>query len=776
MSAREQIQQILAARRKYSEQVSELEKQWETRKERKKALEKCWNQIKSKCQLALQSSKPEAEEFRKLLGVLEQFGSSRLGLISYCEQAERMLGQLKERFQRSTINIAVAGIGRCGKSTTLKSILASKAEDIDDNTIIPTGENSAVTAGKSTVCCIGQDETPYTKVVFHSRRSFLDEVINPQLQSMMLGAFVCSTLEDFEHLDFDLLRETLDGNKKSLEQMRKNADEEGNSDEVQKYQNQIDVINQSYNRLEEMRKKIHANFADYVNYLREESYSEDKDLSETAKYISYPQERGQWPVYCYAVKECFIYTHFPNNEVESLRLIDLPGLGTDSLMEEKCFLAGFDYSVDLALVIRRPEGLAKNVPTTEDTRVFNTLNKAFPTRMSECTVLFQNDANITSGNPDTLYQELEEWNQRNYQLNLLRGDAKNFTFVQQQLLPEILQFVAAHLPDFDNGLLDEKKKPLEERGKEFDKTYDAILQALKKCCKGLPDDHDANKLVDLAEEVSDALMIGVDKIRKCYEEGDPEKADNEKVLFADKFAEEIYSKKARLKEYAEKTYSPENEEIMTAAELALTKKETGSVYAVNELHKIRILISEEYSDLEHFYEEFIAEIYKKIGDILQKSLARAEVDLDAEKPLDDFCERAREISECGMLINAIQNLLDLQVPFYTTLYPALRKQVFADIEATAISYGPSLSPEEVIRCLQVTMVKWAGKTVKVLLEQPQFLQIICASLERFIDVTTRDEKKSRKAFIAFIQQNRGKSNLSGIAESIRKLIQELPEN
>ena len=183
-------------------------------------------------------------------------------------------------------------------------------------------------------------------------------------------------------------------------------------------------------------------------------------------------------------------------------------------------------------------------------------------------------------------------------------------------------------------------------------------------------------------------------------------------------------------------------------------------YAENELHKIRILLSEKFADLEHLHTNFIKEnIHKKVGKILQTAFATADVEVDAD--LNEFCKQASEIPKCQKLVNAIQNLLDLKVPFYVTVYPEIRHKVFTKLHKTIDSYGNTLSAEDFIQNLQNTMINWADRIRDELTNPRPFLRIICASLERFVDDSIRDEENSIEIF------------MKGIAKAIKEILEEL---
>jgi ABC-type multidrug transport system ATPase subunit len=79
------------------------------------------------------------------------------------------LSKLRGRFSRGTLNIGVIGRTGGGKSTLLKSLSGLEKE-------FPTDEGSACTSVRSIVT--NGEGVVKPKVVFHSERSFLQEVIH----------------------------------------------------------------------------------------------------------------------------------------------------------------------------------------------------------------------------------------------------------------------------------------------------------------------------------------------------------------------------------------------------------------------------------------------------------------------------------------------------------------------------------------------------------------------------------------------------------------------
>ncbi len=138
---------------------------------------------------SLQTALGELEEYRKKLidlvddevvrGRLETIEVSPIHQDLSNETAN--LDKLKTRFSRDTLNIAVVGRARQGKSRLLQSLtgLSSAA--------IPDGRRQHCTGVRSTIFHKPDAELS-AEVSFYDERPFLDEVISPYYDQLELGA------------------------------------------------------------------------------------------------------------------------------------------------------------------------------------------------------------------------------------------------------------------------------------------------------------------------------------------------------------------------------------------------------------------------------------------------------------------------------------------------------------------------------------------------------------------------------------------------------------
>ena len=89
-----------------------------------------------------------------------------------------VLSKLRSRFSRNTLNIGVIGLMGQGKSTLLKSLSGLSDREI------PAYEGAACTAVRSVV--YNQEGSVEVRVIRHSEKTFLEEVILPYYKSLKL--------------------------------------------------------------------------------------------------------------------------------------------------------------------------------------------------------------------------------------------------------------------------------------------------------------------------------------------------------------------------------------------------------------------------------------------------------------------------------------------------------------------------------------------------------------------------------------------------------------
>ncbi len=230
-------------------------------------------------------------------------------------EASKNLDNLIRRFSRSTLNIGVIGVMGDGKSTLLQKL--SKLND----EVIPTRQGGkACTAARSIICHQDTGKT-YAKVTFHTKDSFLVEIIEHYYKKLRLGA-IPATFDEFAD--------------NMLPQL--------SADASQTYKN-------TYKRFKE---DYWSRAHDYKSLLDTVLSSVTKE--EIKKYVAqdYDSEDQLTNAECLAVRQVEIFCTFSNRHVGKIALVDIPGLGDFRLGDEKLLLQTMEQDVDAVLFIRKP--------------------------------------------------------------------------------------------------------------------------------------------------------------------------------------------------------------------------------------------------------------------------------------------------------------------------------------------------------------------------------------------------------------------------------------
>ena len=132
----DQVQEIINKRSATMGKIRSEQEKWTANKNSVTAIQQMVEEIKDKCYKALQKENNPEDVLTPLIDKLNTDFNNTVNAMNF--NVSSALEELKN-FRIETINIAVAGVGRSGKSTALKSILNLPQ---DDNSIIPSGNGA----------------------------------------------------------------------------------------------------------------------------------------------------------------------------------------------------------------------------------------------------------------------------------------------------------------------------------------------------------------------------------------------------------------------------------------------------------------------------------------------------------------------------------------------------------------------------------------------------------------------------------------------------------
>ena len=744
MSVKKQIAEILTQREVWSKDVKNSLEHWLSMKERIEKLEKVINELEKICKKTNVEDENLLELKKYLTELREQTAVNKL--MSGVRNGIKQLNILEERFGRNTLNIVVAGVGRCGKSTSLKSILGF---DQEDNTVIPSGGGSAVTATKSTVTHVENKEDEKSRIVFLTEAAFLER-LNKYFNSCGLDG-ICD-LEEFKNLNFEEISEkfnaVLVSAEKRVEELEYEADTKGifkdNYDPYRTAKGFYDkLIETDKGVFKDKIEPMHKYFSDYKHLLSADPIY--IPLNETYRYVKYPRDES-CPL-CYAVEECQIYCQFPE-DLTGLQVVDLPGWGTADPCEEDVFEKGFGYFVDFVLMVRRPEGTQQGADSVLDQQVVGILKRKLERDLfSDRVLLFQNDGGLkeTMKEEDwrSIRNKLDGWTNNTLKIKCIYGDGRSREFMQNEFLHELLETMLEKLPIVDEKLKASNYDTLGKAENDLGATLTEIEKHLIELRGGFLAEGDFQVVDEKVDEIRKSLMNGIIALREQIQNAASDNPTTEKV-------ENIF---AELENDFEACYDLESDKVVMNARNVITMTSVNE-FATQELREIRIKIRDSYARTEEAHLQKISQVKQDVANIFNTVLSGI---FSETETLEGIYQYMRNGNWCPRIVDALQGLLALQFPFYAVAWPPIEENVFGyDVDKYVGEhlYVEDDSSESKAKAALYLLGFFArdknSVSRDILLEQKDIASIIKSALLRFEDSIIR-KQETKFDWIRFVQ-------------------------
>lgn len=239
-------------------------------------------------------------------------------------EAEGVIASVQARFSRQTINIGVSGRARVGKSTILQSVSGLS----DDQ--VPTGEDLNVTAVRSRLFHASR---PRAFLSFHTRQTFLDDVVHPYFQELEISPLPTS-VEAFARTEL----------RTELEKRRRTA---GLSHQIETRWERLMGIQAALPQVLPLLDRGELVLDALSGLRRFVAYPTAEQIkTETMSGTPAPREY-------LAVRDCRIESPFPETAVDRLGMVDLPGLGEVASGIDDRIMAGLRDEVDVVLLVKR---------------------------------------------------------------------------------------------------------------------------------------------------------------------------------------------------------------------------------------------------------------------------------------------------------------------------------------------------------------------------------------------------------------------------------------
>ena len=276
-----------------------------------------FDRMLSVCQAVL-NDESLSPEFQGMSGVLDTC-SRPLGEL---RRLNDELALLQNRFSRDTLNIAVIGRARQGKSKLLQTITGLGAEEIPD------GNQAFCTGVRSDIINTPNLTEAYAQVSFLTERQFIEEKVVPyfrDLQQYKADLFTPADIHGFQSLRLP---------------------------EPGTFKASPETMTQMNLHLQHLR-DLQAHLPQYQEYLGRSSMRIER--GQIREYVAQDNAKGERVFFKHMAVDCVeIFCTFPNSDVGKLRLIDLPGLGDTRKGDTEQLVRALSDQVDLVLFLSKP--------------------------------------------------------------------------------------------------------------------------------------------------------------------------------------------------------------------------------------------------------------------------------------------------------------------------------------------------------------------------------------------------------------------------------------
>jgi len=476
------------------------------------------------------------------------------------------LTELMTRYQRGTINIGAVGLMGQGKSTFLQSI-SGLGDDV-----IPAKEGPACTACKSTIE-YKEGETE-AEVTFHTQESFLKTVITPYYKDLKLTP--PQTIEEFE---------------KSLP-VPDFSDEQGNA-----------TLKTIYGHL---KNDYHDHLQQYKHHLQIglPKILSGVPKSEIYKYVSHSRDdQDNFISFDHlAVNSVKISCPFPNQDVQQIALVDVPGLGDTRLGDKQLMRETLGQEVDLVLFIRRPDADKKRYQwDPRDGYLYKTAYKALDSLNRRSFMILNYD-----NTNQKACQKYKDTIQSNH-IEVVRCEIANCSDPNEtnRVLDLVLDYMIDNITSLD-------EKYVRTYQEELNKLQQRVTQELAKARQdwttGLSKLYvnELDKISSLYEDSWFAITYNLDRLVDNLNEEQNEDGNN--------FRQEVISVIENCKN---DKGIPDIEQILVGY---IKQKKDWQITYSNYLHDVRTHLTRNFTSMENGMSRKVEEAKEKVSQSLRESL------------------------------------------------------------------------------------------------------------------------------------------------------------
>lgn len=625
------------------------------------------------------------------------------------------LDSLYERFNRGTINIGVSGQARVGKSTLLQSISGLGESQI------PTGDNLPVTAVKSQIF---HSNDNIAHVEFHTFESFKENVLYPYHETLKLAT--PETLSAFKNYQYP-----------------SSLDELTNQDP-----SHVTILQ----KLKQMQTALFS----YENLLGQGP--RNIDLESLREYVAYPtSEQEQDESTCtrkyLAVKDVKIYCTFPTTPVSQLGLIDLPGLGELSASLEEHHLQGVKNGVDFVLLVKKPGG-TDGFWTAKDGAAVDMLDKAksHQDRKDFVSILINKDQRMSQEQLSALRGDIlrsvnEGEDGRNY--TVLEADVINTELLNDDLIMPVLSHLANRLDFMDKKLISGTFAPFVSLRQEIQDLTENINYQLKSGVTFSGNVREETE--DLAEDIRATISENINEYLLKFS------PNNEH--YAQKYEQAIDERYKSIKTWIENGFGEGESEWIARIQKEARRNKGLLGAGESACNEVRVAISQQFSELDIFFNQEIDEFLGDIANIFKASTGELiDESSQGKQALQELSHDMKNIYENGisspaqMLAKAIDDLCDIELNYRKQIHPRMREHLNT-LEAKIIDADGNTkyclqdgnSVDGLYKEIKSLAMQAIYQTKLALLDDVDFpRQVLFATLEHFEDEVVRGKHSPRE--------------------------------
>jgi hypothetical protein len=540
---------------------------------------------------------------------------------------------VRGRMSRSTVNIGVSGQARVGKSTLLQSIAGLGEEQI------PTGEGIPVTAVRSRIF----HSTTHARatVTLHTYATFRHSVLAPYHRELGLPE-PPETLDAFRRSTGAVPEELLAKLAPSQRTLAK--------------------------RLRDMFRALPSYESLLVGGERE------IPLAELRSYVAYPSKEQEdeaiVPRPYLAVRDVRIECAFPRVDVDGLALIDLPGLGELAAGAEEHHVHGLRHEVDVVLLVKRPvEGMA--YWSEADGKAVDLLDRARGAikRRWDFVFLVSNQGDAKSSLIDAMLGSIrrdvnEGEDGRHYQV--LGCDARDPHRVYEDLLAPVLEHLANRLATMDAEVLTDAMEQTRAGRDQIKLGVNDLLASVREHAPEM-------------QAASEELWGRVSRVQKdlAVDLGDvvSELLKDARVSTEDtRFIAAVTAAYDRAKLCVEDGFGMGRDAWIDEVLRTMRRDKNSTPVAARELNRARVFISEQFCEIDRYFDDRVSELWNRVSAILGKHLGNLFGGASGVAALRLLAKLLDEASEpCPVLSSAVNNLLKLEIRYRSHLHPRVRR-------------------------------------------------------------------------------------------------------